>query len=290
MTIECERSPGKMRQQVRLWQREGLSVGLVPTMGALHEGHLSLVRASVGECDRTVVSIFVNPTQFSPGEDLSHYPRRLESDCRLLEGVGPAVVFAPPEAIVYPAGFCTYVVQERLVNRLCGAFRPAHFRGVLTVVTKLLNVVPADRAYFGRKDFQQSVVIRRMVEDLNLPVEVRLMPTVRERDGLAMSSRNEYLSPAQRKQAVCLYKALLAARELFQAGQNSAQRLVERMLEVLSAYPLARPQYVEIVSPDTLEPVVGVTEDSVAALAVYVGEVRLIDNLPFGVFEDVFAG
>ena len=287
MTIQCERSPDGTRGRVRLWQREGLLVGLVPTMGALHEGHLSLVRASVAECDRTVVSIFVNPAQFGPGEDLARYPRRLESDCRLLESAGTDLVFAPTDAAMYPPGFCTYVVQERLIDRLCGAFRPGHFRGVLSVVAKLLNIVPADRAYFGRKDFQQCVVIRRMVEDLNLPVRVRVMPTVRERDGLAMSSRNEHLAPAQREQAVCLYRALTAARQLFQAGERSAQRLIEEMRRVIAACPLARVQYIEIVVPDTLDPVDRVSEGSVAALAVYVGEVRLIDNLPFGAVEDV---
>jgi pantoate--beta-alanine ligase len=181
-------------------------------------------------------------------------------------------------------------VQEKLTERLCGAFRPGHFRGVLTVVLKLLNIVPADRAYFGRKDFQQTVVIRRMVADLNLPVEILVQPTVREKDGLAMSSRNEYLTPEQRKQAVCLYEALSAARRLYRAGERSAAPLIKEMEHVIARSPGARPQYVEIVSPDSLAPVEEATDDSVAALAVFVGGVRLIDNMPLGECDDIFLG
>jgi len=288
MGILCERSPVAVRRVVRSWQAEGLSVGLVPTMGALHEGHLSLVRASAAECDRTVVSIFVNPKQFCPGEDLARYPRRLASDCRLLEGVGADMVFAPAEDDMYGPGFCTYVVQEGLADRLCGAFRPGHFRGVLTVVLKLFHIAPADRAYFGRKDFQQSVVIRRMVDDLNVPVEVRVLPTVREEDGLAISSRNEYLSREEREQAACLYQALRCAKELFRAGETSRERFVERMSEVISRFPLARVEYADVVDPATLEAAAEATEDSVAVLAVHLGQTRLIDNLPFGECQDIF--
>ncbi len=290
MSIRCEQSPDEVSRVVRCWQRGGGSVGLVPTMGALHEGHLSLVRASVAECERTVVSIFLNPTQFSPGEDLERYPRRLEEDCRVLGEAGADLVFCPAEQTMYPPGFCTYVVQEGLPERLCGAFRPGHFRGVLTVVMKLFQVAPAQRAYFGRKDFQQSVLIRRMAEDLNVPVEVRVMPTVREKDGLAMSSRNEYLTAEQRRQAVCLYEALAAARRLFRKGERSSERLLGKMREVVAGFPAARAQYVEIVDPDTLQPVRQVGEDSVGALAVCLGEVRLIDNMPFGECPDIFLG
>jgi len=281
-------SPDEVRASVRSWQSEGLRAGLVPTMGALHEGHLSLVRASAAECDRTVVSVFVNPTQFPPGEDLGRYPRRLDSDADLLEFAGAHLVFAPTEDVMYPPGFCTYVEQQRLTARLCGAFRPGHFRGVTTIVAKLLNTVPADRAYFGRKDFQQAVVIRRMVEDLDMPVEVRVMPTVREADGLAMSSRNEYLSAGERAQALCLHEALSEARRLFQDGESSPELLTEAMRNVVAGSPDARPQYIEIVSPETLEPATEVTADSVALLAVFIGETRLIDNMPFGECNDVF--
>jgi pantoate--beta-alanine ligase len=282
------KSPTETRDRVRKWQREGLSVGFVPTMGALHEGHLSLVRASVSECDRTVVSVFVNPAQFSPTEDLSRYPRRLEADSALVAGAGADLLFAPTDELMYPPDFCTYVVPERLTERLCGAFRPGHFRGVATVVAKLFNIVPADRAFFGRKDYQQCVVIRQMVADLNFPVVIRVMPTVRERDGLAMSSRNEYLSPAERVHAVCLYNALMEARRLFERGETSANVLIERMREVIARYPDAQPQYIEIIHPCTLEPVGAVFEGAIGALAVFVGGVRLIDNMPFGVCDDIF--
>ena len=265
-----------------------MSVGLVPTMGALHEGHLSLARACVAECDHTVVSIFVNPTQFPPGEDLDRYPRRLQDDCRVLTEVGADLVFAPATETMYPPGACTYVSQDKLMDRLCGAFRPGHFRGVLTIVAKLFNIIPAHRAYFGRKDFQQTVVIRRMVADLDMPIAVRVLPTVREKDGLAMSSRNEYLSADQRRQAVCLYEALDEARQRFRAGETSPQRLIDGMSDVIARRPDARAQYVEIVDPQTLDAAGDVTEDSVGALAVHVGETRLIDNMPFGKCPDVF--
>jgi len=290
LAIQALQSPEQVRTALKGWRGQGLSVGFVPTMGALHEGHVSLVRASVAECNRTVVSIYVNPTQFPQGEDLGKYPRRLEKDCELLEKAGADLVFAPNDQVMYPEGFCTYVVQEKLTERLCGAFRPGHFRGVLTVVLKLLNIVPADRAYFGRKDFQQTVVIRRMVTDLNLPVEILVQPTVREKDGLAMSSRNEYLTPEQRKQAVCLYEALSAARRLYRGGERSAAPLIKEMEHVIARSPGARPQYVEIVSPDSLAPVEEATDDSVAALAVFVGSVRLIDNMPLGECDDIFLG
>ena len=283
--MEIIRSPQDVQRTTRAWRRDGLSVGFVPTMGALHEGHLSLVRASDAECDRTVVSIFVNPAQFVAGEDFERYPRRLESDAALVADAGAHMVFAPDREAMYPRGFCTWVDQERLTERLCGAFRPGHFRGVLTVVAKLLRIVSADRAYFGRKDLQQCVVIRRMVEDLDLPVEIRVMPTVREADGLAMSSRNEYLTPSERKQAVCLFEALQAARSLFAVGETRPARLMEEMRNVIARRPDARPQYVEIVSPDTLEPVSVVSGRSVAALAVLLGKTRLIDNMYLGEFE-----
>ncbi len=290
MSMEAERSPQKVRKTVRHWRSEGLSVGFVPTMGALHEGHLSLVRAAVAECDRTVVSIYVNPTQFPSGEDFDTYPRRLGEDCAVLEKAGADLVFAPGDELMYPAGFCTYIVQEGLTEKLCGRFRPGHFRGVLTVVLKLLQVVPADRAYFGRKDFQQSVLIRRMACDLNLPVEIRVLPTVREKGGLAMSSRNEHLNEEQRRQAACLYEALTGARRLFRAGERSGRRLIEEMRQIIGRYPDARPQYVEIVEPDSLEPSAQVAGRSVAALAVLLGEVRLIDNMPLGECPDIFVG
>ncbi len=287
MTLKRTAEPEEARRIVEGWQGEGLTVGFVPTMGALHEGHLSLVRTSVEECDRTVVSIYVNPTQFGPEEDLEEYPRRLEEDCRTAEHNGADMVFHPTDANMYPERFCTYVVQEGLTEVLEGEFRPTHFRGVLTIVCKLLNSVPADRAYFGRKDFQQTVVVRRMVRDLNVPVEIRILPTIREKDGLAVSSRNEYLSPEERRQAVCLHRALREARRLYEAGETDPEALRDAMSQIIKAAPLAAAEYAEIVDERTLETPEKATDRAVAVLAVRVGDTRLIDNMPLGRQEAV---
>jgi pantoate--beta-alanine ligase len=273
--------PDCARQAVSRWQAEGLTVGFVPTMGAFHEGHLSLIRASVRECDRTVVSIYVNPTQFAPGEDLDKYPRRLDADLRLAEQAGAHLVFCPTDEVMYPAGHATYVAQERLTGVLEGRARPTHFRGVLTVVCKLLHIVPADRAYFGQKDFQQTVVIRRMVRDLNIPAVIRVMPTVREPDGLAMSSRNECLNAEERRQAACLYRALTEGRRLYRTGEADPDAIRAAMERIIAEAPLARPDYVEVVDGETLAPAERVTDRAVAVLAVRMGRTRLIDNLPF---------
>ncbi|MFP4175591.1 MAG: pantoate--beta-alanine ligase [Candidatus Brocadiia bacterium] len=285
--MEVYRKTDEIRSRVRRWHEAGLSVGLVPTMGALHEGHLNLIRGSDDRCDRSVVSVFVNPTQFGEDEDLEAYPRRLEEDVRKAEENGAEAVFAPSERCMYPAGYSTFVIQEQLTDVLCGRHRPGHFRGVLTIVTKLFNICEPERAFFGRKDFQQSVVLRRMTRDLNFPVELCVLPTVRESDGLAVSSRNEYLSPTQREEAVCLYRALREAQRCFQGGERSAEAIKERMQELLDDYPQARVEYLEIVSPDDLQSVEKVAGDSVAALAVYVGETRLIDNMPLGECQDI---
>ncbi len=281
MTLQRTPEPEEAHRIVRAWQAEGLSVGFVPTMGALHEGHLSLVDASVRGCDRTVVSIYVNPTQFGPGEDLKEYPRRLERDCQVAEQRGVDLVFNPGDEQMYPDGFCTYVVQEGLAQVLEGEFRPTHFRGVLTVVCKLLHIIPADRAHFGRKDFQQTVVVRRMARDLDMDVDIRVMPTIREEDGLAVSSRNEYLDAGERQSAVCLYEALMEAKRRHAEGDTDAARLRLAMNRIIGETPLVRPDYVEIVDRETLQPVETVTDRAVAVLAVHVGETRLIDNMPF---------
>ncbi len=282
MALQRRSRPDVARAAVRRWQAEGLAVGFVPTMGALHEGHLSLVCASAAECDRTVVSIYVNPTQFGPGEDLEQYPRRLEADCRLAEEAGADLVFAPSDQVMYPDDYATYVVQEGLSDLLEGACRPGHFRGVLTIVCRLFHIVPADRAYFGHKDFQQTVVVRRMVRDLNMPVEIRVLPTVREADGLAMSSRNRCLGEEERRQALCLYRALSAAKELYEGGQTDAEALRQAMRAEIAAAPLARMDYAEVVERETLRPVEEATDDAVAVVAAHVGETRLIDNMPLG--------
>ncbi|WP_299288033.1 pantoate--beta-alanine ligase [Thermoflexus sp.] len=253
--------------------------GFVPTMGYLHEGHLSLVRRARAENDRVAVSIFVNPTQFGPHEDYARYPRDLERDLRLLEPLGVDLVFVPSVEEMYPPGFQTWVIVEEVSRPLEGASRPGHFRGVATVVAKLFNILQPDRAYFGQKDAQQTVVIRRMVQDLNIPVEIVICPTVREPDGLAMSSRNTYLNPEERRAATVLFQALQAAKARYEAGERDAERLREAMREVIRAEPLARIDYVSVAHPETLQELERVEGPALLSLAVYIGTTRLIDNL-----------
>src|SRR5882724_532636 len=228
-------------------------LGLVPTMGALHEGHLSLVRAAKAQCDVVAASIFVNPTQFGPNEDFSKYPRTLEHDCELLKKEGVSMLFAPAVEEMYPAGAVTYVTVEGMSERLCGKSRPGHFRGVTTVVSKLFNIVEPDVAFFGQKDAAQVAIIRRMVQDLNIPIEIVACPIVREADGLAMSSRNAYLDPKQRKQALALSQSLREVQEEFALGERRAAKLVEAGKGVFLREPSVRLDYFEIVDPDTLE-------------------------------------
>lgn len=255
------------------------SWGLVPTMGFLHEGHLALVQAARLENDHVGVSIFVNPTQFGPTEDLGAYPRDLQRDLRLLDELGVDLVWTPPAEEVYPAGFQTYVTVEEVTRTLEGAARPTHFRGVATVVAKLFNVFQPDRAYFGQKDAQQVVVIRQMARDLAFPLEVVVRPTVRERDGLAKSSRNTYLTPEQRAAAPVLHRALSAARRCWNDGERDGERLRQAMLDVLNAEPLAKVDYVSAADPRTLVEL-GIAENGVLlSMAVRVGRARLIDNL-----------
>jgi pantoate--beta-alanine ligase len=250
-------------------------------MGGLHEGHLSLVRQAKKECEVAVVSIFVNPTQFGPAEDFARYPRSLEKDLELLESLEVDAVFAPPSREIYPPGFATFVDPGQLATVLEGAVRPGHFRGVATVVLKLFNIVKPDIAFFGQKDFQQVVVIRRLVEDLNLPVRIAVCPTVREADGLAMSSRNVYLNAEDRKAALVLFRSLERAEEMAQAGEADAQKLLEQMRRTFAAVPRVQLDYAVIVTPATLELVAQVTPGSVALVAARLGTVRLIDNVIF---------
>jgi pantoate--beta-alanine ligase len=260
----------------------GEPVGLVPTMGYLHEGHLSLVRRAADECVSVVVSIFVNPTQFGPSEDLAAYPRDLERDLRLLEPLGVDLVWTPTPQIMYPNGYQTWVEVEALTGPLEGAMRPGHFRGVTTVVAKLFNGVHPARAYFGQKDAQQAAVIRQMARDLNFPLEIVVCPTVREPDGLAMSSRNAYLDPEQRQAATVLYRALCAAKDAYEAGERDAETLRVLMRETLAAESLARMQYVSCADYDTLEELDQITGKALLSMAVYVGKTRLIDNFVLG--------
>lgn len=254
------------------------SFGLVPTMGALHDGHLSLVRRAKAECDHVGVSIFVNPTQFGPGEDLSKYPRDLDRDLKLLEALEVDVVWAPPPEVVYPPGFQTWVTVEQVSAPLEGKHRPGHFRGVASVVAKLFNAFTPDKAYFGQKDAQQVVVIQQMVRDLNFPLEVVVCPIVREPDGLALSSRNVYLNPEERQAAAVLYRALSAAKAKYDAGERDAEMLRAALSSTIAAEPLAREEYVSAADPDTLAELDQVEKGALLSMAVRIGKTRLIDN------------
>lgn len=254
-------------------------LGFVPTMGYLHAGHLSLVRKARAENATTVVSIFVNPTQFGPAEDLAQYPRDIPRDLKMLEKEGTDIVFIPRAEEMYPAGFNSWVEVGHLTERLEGAARPGHFRGVTTVVTKLLNIVSPTRAYFGQKDAQQLLVIRKMVADLNMPVAIIPMATVRETDGLAMSSRNAYLSPAERRQATVLFKSLKLAQQLYESGEREAEKIRQQMLELIRQQPRARVDYLSIANNDTLEELKTITPPALVSLAVRLGSTRLIDNI-----------
>ena len=268
-----------MRAASRAARHEDKRLGFVPTMGALHEGHLSLVRAAKAQSDLVAVSIFVNPTQFGPREDLAQYPRPFERDCELLKKEGVDFLFAPSAEDMYPKGSVTWVEVEGLSQKLCGQSRPGHFRGVTTVVSKLFHVIEPDLAFFGQKDAAQAAIIRRMVRDLNFPVEIVVCPIVREPDGLAMSSRNAYLSPQERKSALVLSRALTEIQSRFERGEHTAARLIDAGKQVLAREPGARLDYLEIVGPDTLEPVEEATNTVLVAVAAFVGNTRIIDNI-----------
>lgn len=268
----------EVRAQVKAWRAEGLTVGLVPTMGYLHEGHQSLIARSVAENDRTVVSDFVNPIQFGPTEDLATYPRDIERDAALCESTGANLIFHPEADEMYAPDFCTYVDMDHLTKGLCGKTRPIHFRGVCTVVSKLFHIVQPDRAYFGQKDAQQLAVIRRMVRDLNMPLTIVGCPIIREEDGLAKSSRNTYLSAEERKAALCLSRGLNKGKAAVEAGETDAEKVKAIITAEIEAEPLSRIDYVEIVDWNNLEPVSSIEGSILAAVAVYIGKTRLIDN------------
>ena len=268
-----------MRSASRAEHRRGRRLGFVPTMGALHEGHLSLVRAAKAQSDVVATSIFVNPTQFGPNEDFAKYPRSFERDCELLKKEGVDFLFAPSVDEMYPEGAITYVTVENMSDKLCGKSRPGHFRGVTTVVSKLLHIVEPDVAFFGQKDAAQLALIRRMVRDQNLPVEIVACPIVREPDGLAMSSRNAYLDPQQRKSALVLSRALKEVELKFTTGEQNAEQLIASGKAIFAAEPGARLDYLEIVEPDTLGPIAKVTGPALVAVAAFVGTTRLIDNV-----------
>lgn len=279
-----------VRMQVNKWKRQGLTIAFVPTMGALHEGHASLVETAAHDCDRVVASVFVNPTQFASGEDLERYPRDFEKDCRLLEEKGCSMVFHPSVETMYPEGFATYVnVESDMTKQLCGKSRATHFKGVCTIVSKLFHIVMPHRAYFGEKDAQQLAVIRKMVQDQALYVEVVGCPTVREEDGLALSSRNAYLNEDERKAAGVLYQAIVAAKEYISEKSASctseeavdsaeASDVIALMRQIIEEEPLARIEYVEVVDGKTLMPTEHIASGTLIAMAVHIGKTRLIDN------------
>jgi len=281
MTTTCPQlvtTVAELRQTLDVVRRGGKRIGLVPTMGALHEGHLSLVRASVAECDYTVVSIYVNPSQFGPHEDLDKYPRTLRADLDALAGCVADLAFAPANEEVYREGHATWVEVRSVAEPLEGRCRPGHFRGVATIVLKLLNMVQPDVAYFGQKDYQQALVVRRMVADLDVPTEIRVCPTVREPDGLAMSSRNAYLSPDARRRALVLSRSLQQAGQLVSQGERDAAKIIAQMRKTIEAAEDARIDYVALVDPETLEPVEVLRGPTLAAVAVRIEDTRLIDN------------
>lgn len=268
----------EVRDMIRTWRMQGLSVGLVPTMGYLHEGHMSLVKAAVRDNDRVVVSVFVNPMQFGPNEDLDRYPRDFEADTRLCEENGVDLIIHPQPEEMYPEGFCSFVDMTGPTAELCGKSRPIHFRGVCTVVNKLFNIVQPDRAYFGQKDAQQLSVIRRMVKDLNIPIEIVGCPIVREEDGLAKSSRNKYLNEEERKAALILSRSIRLGEEMVKNGERDARKVCAAMTELINSEPLARIDYVEAVDADSVQKIDTVKGNVLFAIAVYIGKTRLIDN------------
>jgi pantoate--beta-alanine ligase len=271
----------EMRAVTAKYRTEGKTIGFVPTMGALHEGHMSLVRAARAENDIVIASVFVNPTQFGPNEDYTRYPRTFDEDCELLEREGCGALFFPsPEEMYGMAGSLTWVSVDQLPEHLCGLHRPDHFQGVTTVVAKFFNIVDPHRAYFGQKDYQQSVIIRRMTADLNFPVEIRVMPIVRESDGLALSSRNRYLSADERLKALALVDSLRLAEQLYSQGEKNPAVLTDMMQRsILGGAPNAKIEYIAVVHPDTLEPLKTIKGTAVIALAVVIGTTRLIDNV-----------
>lgn len=269
----------EMKNIARDLKRQGKRIGLVPTMGYLHEGHLSLVRECVEKADRTVVSVFVNPTQFGPDEDFRQYPRDLERDSEILEKEGVDYLFSPDTGQVYPQGFKTYVEVNDLQDKLCGRSRIGHFRGVCTVILKLFNILDPDLAFFGQKDAQQAIILKKMAQDLDLDVKIEVLPIVREEDGLALSSRNGYLNPEQRRAALSLSRSLREVQQMIDKGERNTTLLKQKMQGIINSESLARIDYIEIVDMENLDPLPRIEKRALIAIAVYIGKVRLIDNV-----------
>jgi len=268
----------EVKEQVKEWKKQGHRIGFVPTMGYLHEGHQSLILRSVKENEKTVVSIFVNPTQFAPSEDLTSYPRDLQADAKLCKKTGVDLIFHPSVEEMYAADSCTFVDMDGVTKELCGKSRPTHFRGVCTVVNKLFHIVAADRAYFGQKDAQQLSVIKRMVRDFDMDVEIIGCPIVRETDGLAKSSRNTYLNPEERQAALVLSKTIFEAERLIISGERSSDKIIAQMRAMIQAEPLAKIDYIEVVNSISIEKIEVIQGSVLIAIAVFIGKTRLIDN------------
>jgi pantoate--beta-alanine ligase len=279
--METVYTVNEVREAIKSWKKEGLSIGFVPTMGYLHEGHQSLIKRAAEENDRVVVSIFVNPMQFGPAEDLDSYPRDLEHDKTLCEATGANLIFHPEPAEMYLPDFCTFVDMNAVTKGLCGKSRPVHFRGVCTVVNKLFNIVGADRAYFGQKDAQQLAVIKRMVRDLNMDIEIVGCPIIREEDGLAKSSRNTYLSAEERKAALILSRSLSVGRKLIEQGERDTQAVINAITDNINTEVLAKIDYVDVVDAVSMKKVEQIKNPILVAIAVFIGKTRLIDNFIF---------
>ena len=276
------RSIKEMSNFSQMMHIKGKTIGFVPTMGALHEGHLTLIRQVHKENDIVVVSIFVNPIQFGPKEDYRRYPRNLKLDAQLCEKAGADVIFCPDAQQMYPGSYKTYVIVEDLSDCLCGKLRPGHFKGVATVVTKLFNIVNPDIAYFGQKDAQQAIIVKKTVGDLNIPVQIKVMPTIREKDGLAMSSRNAYLNKEERQDATVLYQALILAKNLIREGNINASDIIRKMRQLINKKKRAQIQYISIVDLKDLKPVDKIRDKVLVALSIWIGKTRLIDNIVVG--------
>ncbi|MHC4396119.1 MAG: pantoate--beta-alanine ligase [Planctomycetota bacterium] len=277
--MEVAKTIQSVRSLIKVARNKGKKIGFVPTMGALHIGHISLIERAVNQCDFVVVSIFVNPTQFGPGEDFEKYPRNMDADLEICKNAGVDVVFTPTAEQMYAPENLTWVTVEKLTEQLCGRSRPDHFRGVTTVCTKLFNIVTADIAYLGQKDAQQAIVIKKMVADLNIPLEIVVCPTIRESDGLAVSSRNQYLSEQQKKDATCIYKSLQKCQQMINAGATDTQKIITEMRKVINRVPSIEIEYLSIVDAETLQPEDRIAGTILAAIAVKIGQVRLIDNI-----------
>ncbi len=283
MEVIVARTPKEVKETIRDWKKQGYSIGLVPTMGYLHEGHGSLIERAVKENDKVMVSVFVNPIQFGPNEDLETYPRDFDADLQMIEKLGADMVFHPEPSDMYAPDFSTTISVAGVSENLCGARRPGHFNGVCTVVTKLFNLSEADRAYFGQKDAQQLAVVRRMVRDLNANIVIVGCPIIREDDGLAKSSRNTYLNPDERKAATVLSKALRTGKQMIESGEKNAEVVKSKITEIISKEPLAKIDYVEITDWNSIEPVDIIDRSTLCAIAVYIGNTRLIDNFIYEV-------